>query len=96
MDIQEAALATAGTAVGGNAAFSSVSTDSRAIQPGQLFVALRGERFDAHAFVSAVAAQGAAAAMVDRAWAAANPVPSAAGDCRRYAPGAWPFGRELA
>lgn len=75
MDIQEAALATAGTAVGGNVTFSSVSTDSRAIQPGQLFVALRGERFDGHAFVAAVAGQGAVAAMVDRAWAAANPVP---------------------
>lgn len=75
MDLREAALATGGTAVGGNVSFSSVSTDSRAIQPSQLFVALRGERFDGHEFVAAVAAQGATAAMVDRAWAEANPVP---------------------
>lgn len=75
MDIQEAALATGGTAVGGNVSFQSVSTDSRAIQSGQLFVALRGDRFDGHEFVAAVAGQGAVAAMVDRAWAAANPVP---------------------
>ena len=75
MDLQEAALLTHGTAVGGNVAFTSVSTDSRAIQSGQLFVALRGDRFDAHDFVAHVASQGAAAAMVDRAWAAANPVP---------------------
>ena len=75
MDLQEAALATDGTAVGGNVFFQSVSTDSRAIQSGQLFVALRGERFDGHEFVAAVAAQGAVAAMVDRAWAATNPVP---------------------
>jgi UDP-N-acetylmuramoyl-tripeptide--D-alanyl-D-alanine ligase len=61
--------------VGGNVFFQSVSTDSRAIQSGQLFVALRGERFDGHEFVNAVAAQGAVAAMVDRAWAATNPVP---------------------
>ena len=75
MDLQGAALATDGTAVGGNVSFMSVSTDSRAIQPGQLFIALRGDRFDGHEFLAAVAAQGAAAAMVDRAWAAANPVP---------------------
>ena len=75
MDLQEAALATDGTAVGGNVYFQSVSTDSRAIQSGQLFVALRGDRFDGHEFVTALAAQGAVAAMVDRAWAATNPVP---------------------
>ena len=75
MDLQEAALATGGTAVGGSVAFRSVSTDSRAIQPEQLFVALRGDRFDGHEFVNVVAAQGAVAAMVDRAWAATHPVP---------------------
>lgn len=75
MDLQEAALATGGTAVGGDVSFLSVSTDSRAVQPGQLFVALRGERFDGHEFVSMVAAQGAVAAMVDRTWAATHPVP---------------------
>jgi UDP-N-acetylmuramoyl-tripeptide--D-alanyl-D-alanine ligase len=75
MDLQEAALVTGGTAVGGSVSFRSVSTDSRAIQPEQLFVALRGERFDGHEFVGAVAAQGAVAAMVDRAWAATHPVP---------------------
>ena len=64
MDLQEAALATDGTAVGGNVYFQSVSTDSRAIQSGQLFVALRGDRFDGHEFVTALAAQGAVAAMV--------------------------------
>ena len=75
MYLQDAALATGGTAVGGQVIFLSVSTDSRAIQPGQRFVALRGEHFDGHDYVAAVAAQGAAAAMVDKAWAAANPVP---------------------
>jgi UDP-N-acetylmuramoyl-tripeptide--D-alanyl-D-alanine ligase len=43
-----------------------VVTDSRAIQPGNLFVALRGERFDAHAFAAQAAAAGAAAVMVQR------------------------------
>ncbi|MDD3353099.1 UDP-N-acetylmuramoyl-tripeptide--D-alanyl-D-alanine ligase [Zoogloea sp.] len=75
MDLQEAALATDGTAVGGKPSFLSVSTDSRAIQSGQLFVALRGAHFDGHEFISVVAGKGAVAAMVDRAWAASNHVP---------------------
>ncbi|NKQ12217.1 UDP-N-acetylmuramoyl-tripeptide--D-alanyl-D-alanine ligase [Pseudomonas sp. SST3] len=46
--------------------FSSVSTDSRAIEPGQLFVALTGPRFDGHAYLAEVAAKGAVAALVER------------------------------
>jgi UDP-N-acetylmuramoyl-tripeptide--D-alanyl-D-alanine ligase len=44
--------------------FSSVSTDSRAITPGALFVALEGERFDGHDHLSAAAAAGAIGAVV--------------------------------
>ena len=44
------------------ARFESVGTDSRALAPGQLFVALRGERFDGHDFVDTAAEAGAAAA----------------------------------
>lgn len=54
--------------------FSGVSSDSRKIQPGELFVALRGERFDGHDFVRDVVKAGAAVAMVDDAWVAANDV----------------------
>ncbi len=43
-----------------------VSTDTRAIAPGDLFVALRGERFDAHAFIGSAQAAGAAAVLFDR------------------------------
>ena len=50
--------------------FSAVSTDSRSIKPGELFIALRGEHFDGHAFVGDVLKAGAAAAVVDQAWAA--------------------------
>ncbi|MDI6747944.1 MAG: UDP-N-acetylmuramoyl-tripeptide--D-alanyl-D-alanine ligase [Rhodocyclaceae bacterium] len=53
--------------------FTSVGSDSRAVIPGMLFVALPGERFDGHDFVRAVLAQGAAGALVTVAWAAANP-----------------------
>ncbi|QGZ30036.1 UDP-N-acetylmuramoyl-tripeptide--D-alanyl-D-alanine ligase [Stutzerimonas stutzeri] len=52
--------------IGADAAFSSVSTDSRAIEPGQLFVALTGPRFDGHAYLPEVAAKGAVAALVER------------------------------
>jgi UDP-N-acetylmuramoyl-tripeptide--D-alanyl-D-alanine ligase len=46
--------------------FSEISTDTRTIQPGALFVALKGERFDAHDHLPAAAAAGAAAAVVRR------------------------------
>ena len=45
--------------------FCAVGTDSRADCSGQLFVALRGERFDGHEYVATALAGGAAAAMVD-------------------------------
>jgi UDP-N-acetylmuramoyl-tripeptide--D-alanyl-D-alanine ligase len=44
---------------------SAVSTDSRSIRPGELFVALRGERFDGHEFVDAALMAGACGAVVD-------------------------------
>jgi UDP-N-acetylmuramoyl-tripeptide--D-alanyl-D-alanine ligase len=43
-----------------------VATDSRAIQQGNLFVALRGERFDAHEFATQAVNAGAAAVIVER------------------------------
>ncbi|TLX57444.1 UDP-N-acetylmuramoyl-tripeptide--D-alanyl-D-alanine ligase [Stutzerimonas nosocomialis] len=52
--------------VGQDVQFSSVSTDSRAIEPGQLFVALTGPRFDGHDYLEQVAASGAVAALVER------------------------------
>jgi UDP-N-acetylmuramoyl-tripeptide--D-alanyl-D-alanine ligase len=45
---------------------SGVCTDTRSIAPGELFVALRGERFDAHAFIPAAQERGAAAVIFDR------------------------------
>ncbi|MDP7252053.1 MAG: Mur ligase domain-containing protein, partial [Planctomycetota bacterium] len=43
---------------------TGISTDSRSIAKGYLFVAITGDRFDGHDFVPAVARQGAAAAVV--------------------------------
>jgi len=45
------------------APFDGISTDSRTLAPGALFVALRGERFDAHGFLEDVVARGAAGAV---------------------------------
>ncbi len=56
----------------GDAGFTGVSTDSRNVARGELFVALRGERFDGHAFLAAAAARGAAAALVDAAFFASS------------------------
>jgi UDP-N-acetylmuramoyl-tripeptide--D-alanyl-D-alanine ligase len=44
-----------------------VSTDTRTLQPGELFFALSGERFDGHAFVAEAFAKGACAAVVAQA-----------------------------
>jgi len=49
----------------GELILNDVVTDSRAVKPGNVFVALRGERFDAHDFLDAVAAQGASAVVVE-------------------------------
>ncbi|AYC34196.1 UDP-N-acetylmuramoyl-tripeptide--D-alanyl-D-alanine ligase [Pseudomonas cavernae] len=55
-----------GRLLGADAEFTAVSIDSRAIQPGQLFVALVGPRFDGHAYLQEVAGKGAVAALVER------------------------------
>ena len=69
MDTKTAARAVDGQLIGENVAFRRVVTDSRALESGDLFVALQGERFDGHEFVAAALAQGATAALVasDRA-----------------------------
>ena len=72
LTLQEIAGALGWRAVG-NARFESVGSDSRRVVPGQLFVALRGERFDGHDFVEQAAREGAAAALVDQDWYAEHP-----------------------
>ncbi|GHD64811.1 UDP-N-acetylmuramoyl-tripeptide--D-alanyl-D-alanine ligase [Jeongeupia chitinilytica] len=62
-----AAAQAVGGAVQGDAtaSFARVTTDSRDIREGDLFVALRGDRFDGHDFADAALAQGAAAVLVE-------------------------------
>jgi UDP-N-acetylmuramoyl-tripeptide--D-alanyl-D-alanine ligase len=52
--------------LGMDARFEAVSTDSRTIQAGELYVALSGENFDGHRFVAQVSELGACAALVSR------------------------------
>ena len=66
MDLREAAQGAGGEARGANVRFAAVSSDTRTIKEGGLFVALRGERFDGHAFLAAARACGAVAAMAER------------------------------
>lgn len=62
------------TLTGDDVEFLNVSTDTRTIQPGDLFVALKGERFDAHDFVAQALDAGAVAAMVSRAVKTEKPI----------------------
>ncbi len=72
-DLAELARVTGGRLEGANAAFGTVSTDSRTLEPGSLFVALSGERFDAHDFVRQAAERGCSGALVSRVVDAAIP-----------------------
>jgi UDP-N-acetylmuramoyl-tripeptide--D-alanyl-D-alanine ligase len=63
--LAEILQATGGRLYGPDCEISGVSTDTRTVGPGQLFVALRGERFDAHDFLEQALAAGAAALLVD-------------------------------
>lgn len=66
MSIGEALGATGGRLLRGEAgqAFHGVSTDSRTLQKGNLFICLRGETFDGHHFLTAAAAAGASGLVI--------------------------------
>ena len=55
-----------GALVGTDREFDGVSTDSRTLAGGELFVALHGATFDGHDYLAVASERGAAAAMVDR------------------------------
>ncbi len=65
---EQVVVATGGRRVrsGARAAYEAICTDTRKLSPGCLFVALQGERFDAHAFIGQAAAGGAAGAVIER------------------------------
>ncbi len=66
MPLSQAAVMAGGRVQGEDVVFDSVSTDTRSLRRGALFVALQGPNFDGNDFVDAARAQGAVAAMVNR------------------------------
>ena len=64
MMLSDCAEAVQGKLIGENAAFTSVSIDTRAIQPGQLYIAIKGHNFDGNGFVDQAQKAGAIAAVV--------------------------------
>ncbi len=67
MTLQQAAKILDAKLLGqGHISFDAVSTDSRNLTAGDLFVALKGPNFDAHEFVAFAADQGAVAAIVEK------------------------------
>jgi UDP-N-acetylmuramoyl-tripeptide--D-alanyl-D-alanine ligase len=51
---------------------SGVSIDSRSVKTGELFLAIRGDQFDGHNFISKAIEAGATGIMVERRWAESN------------------------
>jgi UDP-N-acetylmuramoyl-tripeptide--D-alanyl-D-alanine ligase len=73
LQLSEATAAMQGQLQGADRAFAGVSTDTRRVAAGQLFVALQGPNFDGHDFVAEAAARGAVGAVVSRPVAADLP-----------------------
>ena len=56
--------------------FMGVAIDARTIEPGQLFVAIRGERHDAHQFIDDALRRGATGLLIEEAWLSQNSPPT--------------------
>src|SRR5581483_5756500 len=82
MTVGEIARAAGGAVIGAqrDAMVSGFSIDTRTLQPGDLFLAIRGERFDGHVFVAEAARKGAAAVMVIDASVVPPGIPAVAVD----------------
>jgi UDP-N-acetylmuramoyl-tripeptide--D-alanyl-D-alanine ligase len=75
--VDEIVKATSGRLVGSGAALvSGVTTDSRTAKSDELFIPLRGERFDGHDFIENVAANGVRVVLADEMWIATNQPPA--------------------
>jgi UDP-N-acetylmuramoyl-tripeptide--D-alanyl-D-alanine ligase len=71
--IKEITAATGGRIIGSETGeVAGVSTDSRSVEPGQLFVPLRGERFDGHDYIAEVVGNGISAVLAEEAWLAGD------------------------
>jgi len=73
--IHDIAIATNGRIIGSAAGeVVSVSTDSRSVVPGQLFIPLRGERFDGHSYIHEVGQKGVTTILAEERWLKSNTV----------------------
>ena len=70
--LSEVAAALNATLLGDDVKFTGCNTDTRKITPGSIYVALRGENFDGHKFVSAAQENGASAVIVEQVVADCN------------------------
>ncbi|MBM3372295.1 MAG: UDP-N-acetylmuramoyl-tripeptide--D-alanyl-D-alanine ligase [Betaproteobacteria bacterium] len=77
MSLAQTAAAIGAEMSGPDVIWHDVCTDSRTLKRGDLFVALRGGRFDGHDFVAQAAAAGAVAALVARDYQGPAPLPLA-------------------
>ncbi|MFS2223003.1 UDP-N-acetylmuramoyl-tripeptide--D-alanyl-D-alanine ligase [Pantoea sp. B65] len=66
LSLEQLAAVTGGKLVGGDLTIAAVTTDTRKVTAGVLFIALQGERFDAHDFVGDAIASGASALLVSK------------------------------
>ena len=73
MKLTEVVECTNGVLAGRDISFAAVSIDTRTLKPGDLFCAIRGERFDGNELVALAEQAGAVAAIVDRPVATALP-----------------------
>lgn len=74
--VEEIARATGGTVIGDkDAAVTGVSTDSRQVRGGELFIALKGDNFDGHDYIPAAAEKGVRVFLAQAGWVTVNRIP---------------------
>ncbi|MBQ8696640.1 MAG: UDP-N-acetylmuramoyl-tripeptide--D-alanyl-D-alanine ligase, partial [Clostridia bacterium] len=63
--LSEMAQATGGTLLGCDSEVRTITTDSRSVEPGAMFIAIRGERFDGHDYINKAYEAGAACVLAE-------------------------------
>ncbi|MDR0781172.1 MAG: UDP-N-acetylmuramoyl-tripeptide--D-alanyl-D-alanine ligase [Pseudomonadales bacterium] len=81
LTLEQARAITGGVRRGADVSFNAVSTDTRSLQQGELFVALKGATFDGNAFVASAQQGGACAALLGAEVATALPTLHVADTC---------------
>ena len=76
MNVSEAAVVLGAELRGADVRFERVSTDTRTLKAGYLFVALRGDHFDGHGFLGAAHSAGAVAALIETTHTEPAPLPA--------------------